>query len=152
MKSLILKIVVPLTIISFTIFTKWWYVLPVDAPDTMMFGFPFIWLSEGWHTSMSLQFFISEFILNLLIYFSFWCTMLFLINQFLIKIKISKLLTIISYGVVSIILLMAIWIGSMEEHIYYPKKDFDIEILDTGYKFIWENQERPTFKDDKKKE
>lgn len=78
--------------------------------------------------------------------------MLFLINQFLIKIKISKLLTIISYGVVSIILLMAIWIGSMEEHIYYPKKDFDIEILDTGYKFIWENQERPTFKDDKKKE
>lgn len=34
MKSLIFKIVIPLTIVSFATFTKWWYASPVDAPDT----------------------------------------------------------------------------------------------------------------------
>src|SRR5678815_3945633 len=94
MKSLTLKIVVPLTIISFATFTKWWYTLPVDAPDTMFTGFPFPFVCDGWHTSLSLQIFVTEFIADLLTYFLFWFIVIFSVNRFVIKFKIHKAITI----------------------------------------------------------
>ncbi|WP_222931286.1 hypothetical protein, partial [Xanthovirga aplysinae] len=84
MKKLIWELVLSLTVISFSIFTKWWYVLPTDALDTVMSGFPLIWISEGWHTSMSLQIFVKELIINLLIYFVFWFTIVYTINRLII--------------------------------------------------------------------
>lgn len=60
MKQLTLKLIIPLTVISFAIFTKWWYALPADAPDTMFHGFPFPFVCEGWHSSMTLQFLLQN--------------------------------------------------------------------------------------------
>jgi len=147
MKQLIWKLVLPLTVISFSIFTKWWYVLPVDAPDTMMSGFPLIWVSDGWHTSLSLQIFVTELIVNLLVYFFFWLCIVFLINRFLVKIRIPKLILIPTFIISGLICLGGLLIGSMSEHIYKPKRDFDIEVLTSGYKFIWQNLERPKYED-----
>ncbi len=65
-------ILIPVTIISFAVFTKWWFTVPVDAPDTMYWGFPFAFVGEGWHTSMSLQIFVMELIADLIFYFLFW--------------------------------------------------------------------------------
>jgi hypothetical protein len=64
-KNLTWKLMLPLTLMSFATFTKWWYVLPVAARDTMMTGFPLPFVCEGWHTSMSLQIFMAEFLINL---------------------------------------------------------------------------------------
>lgn len=94
MKQLSWKLVLPLTILSLTIFTKWWYVLPVDAPDSMMYGFPIPYACDGWHTSLSYQFFIFEFIADFLIHFLFWFFVTVLINRFIIKIKLHKIVTI----------------------------------------------------------
>lgn len=150
MKSLIFKIVLPLTIITFSIFTKWWCVLPVDAPDTMMGGFPLIWISEGWHTSMSLQIFVMELLINLFIYFLIILTITFLINRFIVKIRIPKMVNLTLTLIAGLFCLGAIWIGTMPEHIYETKRDFEIEVLTSGYKFIWQNQERPEYEDYKK--
>ncbi|MEM6768710.1 MAG: hypothetical protein AAF655_27470, partial [Bacteroidota bacterium] len=60
MKQLIWRLVIPLTIISFFLVTKWWFVAVEDAPDSWMYGFPFPYLCEGWHTSLSLQVFLKE--------------------------------------------------------------------------------------------
>ena len=49
-----------------------------------------------------------------------------------------------------IICIGAIWIGTMPEHIYKTKRDFEVEVLTTGYKFVWQNQERPRYEDYKK--
>lgn len=42
MKQLIIKVIIPLTIISFTTFTKWWYVLPIDGTDQLFYVFRFL--------------------------------------------------------------------------------------------------------------
>lgn len=147
MKQLLWKIVLPITIITFSIFTKWWYVLPVDGPDTVMSGFPLIWLSDGWHTSLSLQIFVTELIVNLLVYFLFWSVLIFSINRHIIVIKIPKMVTILLLTVTGLIVIGAIWIGTMPEHIYKTKRDFDIEVLTTGYKFMWQPQSRPNYED-----
>ena len=151
MKRLVWKIILPITIITFSFFTKWWYVLPIDAPDTMMSGFPLIWLSEGWHTSLSLQIFVSELILNLLIFFIFWVAVFLSINRFIIEIKIPKILTTVSYIITGLICILALLIGTMEENTYKVKRDFKVEVLTTGYKFIWQNQTRPKYEDYKHK-
>ena len=92
MKQLTWRLILPLTIISFGVFTKWWYVLPVDAPDTMMAGFPLAFVCDGWHTSMSLQIFAFELMFDFLIYFSFWFLLIIFINRYLLRIKIDNML------------------------------------------------------------
>jgi hypothetical protein len=79
--------VLPLTVISFGTITKWWYALPVDAPDTMFTGFPFAYACPGWHTSMSLQIFVTEFIIDFLTYFLLWFVLIFCIDHFVTKVK-----------------------------------------------------------------
>lgn len=147
MKQLTWKIILPLTVISFSFFTKWWYVLPVDAPDSMMSGFPLIWLSEGWHTSSSLQIFVSELIINLMSFFLFWFLIVYICNQYIVKIKIPKIVTILMLSITSLICLGVLLIGSMPDNIYKTKRDFDIEVLTTGYKLNWQHQQRPRYQD-----
>ncbi|WP_234859378.1 hypothetical protein [Aquimarina aquimarini] len=47
MKKLIWKFILPITIISFTLFTKWWHVLVLDGPDEILTGFPFPYKCNG---------------------------------------------------------------------------------------------------------
>lgn len=145
MKKLTLQLILPLTIISFFIFTKWWYTLPVDAPDTMFVGFPFPFLCDGWHTSMSLQIFIMEFLADLLIYFLFWFILVFCINRYVAVIKINKIFTAILLIASILISIFCIWIASFKENIFYIKRDFDIEVMESGYKFIWQPKLRPDY-------
>ena len=144
MKQLTWKLVLPLTIISFVTFTKWWYVLPVDAPDSMMIGFPFPFICEGWHTSMSLQIFIIELCFDLLIYFLFWFIVISLIDRFLIKIKPHKILTIALLTLSGLITIMCCLVVSNKDNIFFMKRPFKVEIITTGFKTIWVYQDRPT--------
>lgn len=143
MQQLCWKLVVPLTIISFTIFSKWWYVLPVDAPDTMMLGFPVPYVSDGWHTSMSLQIFIVELVIDLLFYFVFWFVLVNRVNRHFIKIVIHNSVTIALVSMATVCVVCLTFVASMPENIFYVKRHFDVEILETGYKFMWEGNTRP---------
>lgn len=143
MKRLSWTLVLPLTIISFTIFTKWWYVLPVDAPDTMMAGFPIIYVCSGWHTSLSLQIFITELFVDFLSYTGFWFIMIYSLNRYLLKIKLHKIITISLLSISGLFLIGMIFIGVNSNNLFYIKRPFDIEVLTTGYKFIWNGNTRP---------
>lgn len=147
MKKLIWKLIIPTSLISFMIFTKWWYVLPIDAPDTMMGGFPLIWVSDGWHTSMSLQIFVLEFIIDFLTFFLFWFLMFFLIHKYIRKVHPDKYITIPIWSISGFIIIGAIFVGSMPEHMYLFKRENEVKVLDTGYKFIWQNPKRPDLSD-----
>jgi len=50
-----IKIAILLAIVSFPVFTIWWYAIPVDGVDTIYWGFPFPYIGEGWHTSGAMQ-------------------------------------------------------------------------------------------------
>ena len=145
MKQLTLKLIIPLTVISFATFKKWWYVLPVDAPDTMFSGFPLPFVCEGWHTSLSLQIFLTEFIVDLLTYFLFWLTLIFCVDCFLTKINPHKILTTILWTLTGLIIIGGSLIASNRDNIFYVKRPFEIETMETGYKFIWQHTERPDY-------
>ena len=145
MKNLTWKLVLPLTIISFVVFTKWWYVDVVDWTDEILTGFPVPYMCPGWHTSLSLQIFVSGLIIDLLTYFAFWLILIFLINNFLIKIRLNKVLTIILLSFSGLLSAGMILIGINSDNVYMYRRDFDVKILETGYKFIWQNQTRPDY-------
>lgn len=142
MLRLSIKIIIPLTIISFTVFTKYWYALPVDAPDTIFTGFPLAYSCPGWHTSMSLQIFIKEFIVDILTYFTFWFVLLYLVNQFLIKIKTYKWLTIILWTTSVLIIGYGTLLAFNKDNLFYVKRPFEMQVLKTEYKFIWQKFEQ----------
>jgi hypothetical protein len=145
MKSLTFKIVLPLTVISFATLTKWWYVLPVDAPDTMLTGFPFPFLCNGWHTSLSLQIFVTEFIADLVTYFLFWFILIFCINRFAVKLKVHKAVTISLWTLSGLIIAFATLLAANKDNLFYAKRPFGIEVMETGFKFGWQHKERPDF-------
>ena len=145
MKQLTWKLILPLAVISFATVTKWWYALPVDAPDTLFSGFPFPFVADGWHTSLSLQFFLTELVLDFLIYFLFWFIVIFCINRFLVRIKQHKIVTIGLWAVCGIIFCLAGLIASNSTNLFYLKRPFDIEVMETGYKFVWQKTERPDY-------
>lgn len=143
MKQLSWKLVLPLTILSLTIFTKWWYVLPVDAPDSMMYGFPLPYVCNGWHTSMSYQIFIFEFVTDFLIHFAFWFFIITLINKHIIKIDLYKIVTILLISIAGLFAGGLIFIASNSTNLFKLKRQFDIEILETGYRYFWDGYSRP---------
>jgi len=147
-RQLILRSVFPLTIISFAAFTKWWYVSPVDAPDTMMSGFPLAFLSDGWHTSMSFQIFLIEFAIDLLVYFLFWLLVMKLFDRYVRNFIISKVLTFSLYILATTIFVMTIFVASFPEHVFKIKRDWHMEIIKTGCKMTWQVQERPGIDND----
>lgn len=146
MRPLIWKLVLPLTVISFAIFTKWWYVLPVDAPDTLMSGFPLPFVCPGWHTSLSLQIFVGEWIIDFGVYFLFWFLLIYGIDRFLIRVQLPKLVTIGLLSIAGLVLVGTTLIASIHEKLWYTKRPFEMQVMTTGYKFIWQELERPDFK------
>ncbi len=143
MKHLIFKLIVPLTIISFGTITKWWFALPVDAPDTFYAGFPFPYVCDGWHTSMSLQVFFLEFIADFLIYFFTWLTIVYCYEKYVAKIRINKIITFLLWGFSSLIILFTAKILQSGDHIYLLYRNHEMEIIDSGFKFSFQYIERP---------
>jgi hypothetical protein len=138
MKQLIWKLVMPVTILSFTVFTKSWYVLPVDAPESTMIGFPFPYACEGWHTSLSLQIFVIEFLCDLLTYFLFWLGVVYVIHHWVQKIIVPKQVTIILLVVMMPGVIGFALVANNPDNIYTLKRNFEMNILSTGYKLIWQ--------------
>lgn len=143
MKSLIIKLAIPLTIISLASLEKWWYAIPIDGPDTLLYGFPLPFMSEAWHTSMALQFFGIEFLIDLLFYFVFWLISVYCIHRFVIKIQMPKFLTSGLWTFAGIILFGATLFASDSNNLFYVKRPFEMDLLETGYQFSWQKTERP---------
>ena len=141
MKQLTLKLVLPLTIISFVVFTKWWYVA-IDGFDEILIGFPLPYICPCWHTSLCSQIFVSGLLIDLLTYFTFWLILTFAINQFVEKIKLNKAISISLLSLSGLFAVCMILIGSLSDNIYTWDMEFEINELETGYKFIWEEKIR----------
>lgn len=145
MKQLTLKLVIPLTFISFVVYTKWWYTLPVDAPDTMFYGFPLIYYGDGWASSMTTQIFLLEFFVDLLVYFTFWFVLVFLIRKIKGKIRIPKGVAIFNFAMVfAFVLSTFLSLFSMDNHFRF-KRYFDVEVMDSGNKFMWQHIDQPDY-------
>ena len=138
-----LKVVFTATIISMFLVTKWWYALPIDGPDKMYWGFPFAFMGEGFHTSMSYQFFMLEFLADLAIYFFFWMILFFAYQRFLLNIKVPKILSKITWSITLIFILGFGLLVGTSNSIFKTKRDYDYRVMKTGYVFIWQSTPQP---------
>lgn len=137
MKQLTWKLVLPLTIISFGTVTKWWDVKVDDYSETMI-GFPFPFVCVGWHTSLSLQIFVLEFIADVFVYFGFWFSVTLIATKCLKSFQVSKTTTIVLLTTTGLFMTVLILFGINPDNIYSTTRPFDIEIIKTGYAFMWE--------------
>lgn len=140
-KKRLLTLTLPLTLILFVLFTKWWIVDLIDGPDYVMYGFPLIYKAPAFHTSLAEQFFIVEFFIDFIIYFLMVFTLLFLIDKLGFKIKLNKKLLIIIYTIATVLFGIEVLLATVLETSFSVKRDFDIEIKQTGFKFYFSNKE-----------
>jgi hypothetical protein len=132
MKQIIFRLTLPLTIISFGIITKWWYGLAIDAKDVFFYGFPLIYKCEGFHTSLSTLYFLTEMTINLLTYFAFWLLITLTVNRFW-KINIPKRISKIFWIGFGILFLGFLYLSNALNDLYLIKRDFDVKIFDSGF-------------------
>lgn len=135
----------PVTIIIFILFTKWWIVDVVDGTDGIMYGFPLIYKAPAFYTSMAEEYFILELIADLIIYFGVIFGIVYLINKFLFAITIRKLVSVILFIIASLLISLELLFAFMPENKFSLKRDYDIEIKQTGFKFLFNNSDRKEF-------
>lgn len=140
--SLIWRLIIPVTIISFGVFTRWWLVDVIDAPDTMMAGFPLPFVSDGWHTSMSLQIFLFEFLVDILFYFLIWLLLINLIDRYVFLIKVTVPLTGVLWCLAALTFSVSVIIASSPENIFALKRDWAMKVVRSGFKLTWTYQDR----------
>ena len=135
MKKLTFRLTLPLTFISFGIITKWWFGIAIDAKDVFLYGFPLIYKCEGFHTSLSTQYFLTEMIINLLTYFVFWLSITWTISKFW-KINIPKLVSNVFWIGFGVLFLGFVFLSNDLDDKYLLKRDFDVKIFDSGITFF----------------
>lgn len=140
--KIILTLVFPLTIILFGTITKWRYVYVEDGPDDFLYGFPLTFICSGWHTSMSLQIFVSELLFDFFVYFIFTLTTVTFIDRFIKPIVVRKYFKFGLYGIAILILSFYGLVFSNPDNIYGIKKDFKYKKVRNGYKFVWQQDKR----------
>lgn len=143
MKTLTLKLVLPLTIILFFGINKWWYVDVIDGTDEIMYGFPFIYTCRAFHTSLASQYFILEYILDLLVYFLIIWTIVYALYKWFNLKSISKS---VFYGLLIICIPIAftqIVMFVVLDNTFDWIRDFDINFKSSGVNFFFDYKERP---------
>lgn len=143
MKTLFLRLIIPLTIISFAFITKWWYTLPEDAPDTMYTGFPLAYSGAAWHTSLAYQIFLAEFLIDLFMYFLFWSILIYCIDRFWFTIKPSRKIAITGWSLSIVVIGFYALYATMGDNVYYFKRPYPMKVMESGYEFFWQHTQRP---------
>lgn len=131
MRKKIFRLTLPLTLISFGVITEWSYGNIVDGTDEFFYGFPLIYKCDGFHTSLSTQFFLTEMVINLLTYFASWLIVTLIINRFW-NIDIPKLVSKMFWIGFGVLFLGFLYLSNDLDDRYKIKRDFDVKIFDSG--------------------
>lgn len=137
MKKLTFKLVLPLTVIVFFAFTRWICAEVVDAPNSVLQGFPLPYDCPTWASSLALQFFVVEFLFDFFTYLIILFTITYLVNRFAFQIRPHKILTIALYIIAAGILSFQILLYSIDTT-FYLHRSFDIRVIGSKFGFFWE--------------
>jgi hypothetical protein len=140
--TITLNLALPLAVILFGTITKWRYVYVEDGPDDFLYGFPLSFICSGWHTSLSLQIFISELLIDFLVYLIICLAVLLAIDKFLLTIKIGKKIKFLVYGFATVVLILYGIVFANPDNIFAFKRDFKYQEIRDGYKFVWQQDKR----------
>jgi hypothetical protein len=132
MRHLIFRFTLPLTLVSFALITKWWYGIAIDAKDVFLYGFPLIHKCEGFHASLSTQYFLFEMLVNLLTYFMICLAVTLIINRFW-KIRIGTIAAVAFWVGFGIFMSGVVYMSNELDDRFSMKRDFQVKIFDSGF-------------------
>lgn len=150
MRQLIFRFTLPLTLVLFGLITKWWYGIAIDAKDVFFYGFPLIYKCEGFHTSMSTQYFLFEMSINLITYFGFCLIITLIINRFW-KINISKKIAKIFWIGFGVVFAGIVFLSIELNDVYLIKRNFNVKIFDNGSSIMEMTPDREKYLDQVKR-
>jgi hypothetical protein len=79
-----------------------------------------------------------EFLIDWLVYFAATYLLIWLIMRYLHINKIPKLIIIPMILIAMLIAIFSIWVAAFTENLFYVKRNFKMEVIATGYMFIWQ--------------
>lgn len=132
MRRHVFTFTLPLAILLFALVTQWSFGVVTDWKHEIFYGFPFIYKCNGWHTSLSTQYFVLEMTLNFLCYVLFSFLITVLVNKKW-SIRIPKAITITFWSVFGVFFAAFVYFSNELDDIYHLKRDFDVEIYDRGF-------------------
>lgn len=136
MKRLVFRFVLPITVISFVSVTKWWHVKIDDTPDLRLYGFPLPYRGPGLHTSLSTNFFVIEFTIDILFYFLCIYMISYVANCHIWKFSISKKGAVVLWTIAFLIVSYPLMLASLSDNVFIAHRDFSIEVVSSGISFI----------------
>ena len=142
MRRFITRLVLPVTLLAFALFTKWWLVFVDDVGHEVMYGFPFIYKCDGWHTSLSTQYFILEGLADFLVYFFACFTIIYLIRRW-IKFRIARTVSLLLWVLASLAIAYSEIGVFLPSNVYEVSRKFDVRIIESGLSIFPQDTEQP---------
>lgn len=143
MRKLVNRLVLPLTILSYLLFDKWWYVNVTDGPDMVAHGFPLISNAPSMASSMEMVYFVPETVINMACYFIFWLVIVFIVTRWIVAIRLPSLVAKICNAGLLLWLLVFAWISIIEHTDFSWDHENEMTVIDSGLKWSWQNSPLP---------
>lgn len=89
---------------------------------------------------MSLQIFVIELIIDIITYFTFWFLIILAISRINRALVVPKFVTIILLSTAGLFAIVLMLFAVIPDNIYTVTRKFDIDIKETGYRFVWQNE------------
>lgn len=124
----------PIAIILFYLVSQWKYAQPIDGPHPNLFwGFPLSHSGQAYHTSMGIQFFILEFLIDFTFYFILAGCLFLIIKDYLNKLIYKKIL----WTLAGLLIIVQIFFLYFSNTIFKLYRDFDWIIKDGGLELFF---------------
>jgi hypothetical protein len=128
MKRIVVKFVVPLTIISFSLITMRSIAFVDDIGSIDFTGFPFLYTCKGFHTSMSQQFFLLPLLVDLVVYLLIWFVFFLILKNFVDINKAPRFIPVTLILLATVFFAINTLFASNSDNIFLLKKDFEIKV------------------------
>lgn len=129
-----------MAMISSLLWTKYWYVNIFDGPDKWMYGFPFPARGDALHTSLAIDVYLLESLLDFMVYFLFWWGVLYAFDRWIMPIKMNKVVQLMFVSCIALCLGFSIFAISVSEPSFYLTCPYEVEIIETKCCFLWQDK------------
>ncbi|RFZ92436.1 hypothetical protein D0C36_13490 [Mucilaginibacter conchicola] len=128
MKQIIVKFVIPLAVICFSVVTMRTTAFVDDIGSVGFTGFPFLYTCKGFHTSMSDQFFLIPLFIDFIVYLLFWLVIFLFLKKITDLNKAPMFLSGILIILATLVFTMNILLASSRDNMFMLKRDFEIKV------------------------
>jgi hypothetical protein len=139
MKPLILRLILPLSLIFFILITKWWFV-ETELPINYLYGFPLPYTAACVGGNGCVQYFIIPLAIDIAVYFLALLLVTWLVHRFN-PLRIPRAIGYILWAINVLYYIPSVAYKNMNASTeFYTQREFRVfRTLETGFIFVWED-------------